>query len=136
MYPSKSSRNTVELSREDLKCIGEMEFLNDSVVDFFFLHLQHESNFCSETIARVHFFNSFFFHKLVEERKRNLTDPSNYGAAHVRKWTKNLSIANKVWARLLNILPVDLRAQIWCCCFLSRTSFLSPLSKSSTGAWQ
>ena len=85
------SNGTVEVTSRDLLTLEDIEFLNDSVIEFFIKKLQH--NMTPDVAKRCHIFNSFFFEKLTNDREER-SEPADVKQkkAHERvaKWTKGV----------------------------------------------
>ncbi|XP_024375883.1 uncharacterized protein [Physcomitrium patens] len=91
-YPSRTDPEAVEILASDVQLLNPLEFLNDTIIDFYIKYIQRE--FLSlERSRRFHFFNSFFYKKLcgVVGKKREKTD--NF--SKLRKWTKGINIFEK-----------------------------------------
>lgn len=93
-YPSRTDPDAVEILPADVKRLDPMEFLNDTVIDFYIKYIQRDEFLSLEGRQRFHFFNSFFYKKLSEvvssQRKKGGADFSK-----LRKWTKGTNIFEK-----------------------------------------
>lgn len=92
------NQNTIkfDLSIEDLKCLNEGEFLNDTIIDFYLQYVYHEI-LSEEDRRRTYLFNSFFYTRLT--RKTN-DDVSTVSAAErrysrVKRWLRDVDIFSK-----------------------------------------
>ncbi|XP_052189252.1 probable ubiquitin-like-specific protease 2B isoform X2 [Diospyros lotus] len=93
IYP-KGDCDAVSISKSDVDLLLPDTFVNDTIIDFYIKYLTNELRL--EERQRFHFFNSFFFRKLIDLDK----DPSsafNSGAAflRVRKWTRKVNLFEK-----------------------------------------
>lgn len=59
----------------DLEVLKEGEFLNDTIIEFYLRYLQREK-LAAPARDRCHFFNSFFFTRLISKQGTTIT-PSN-----------------------------------------------------------
>ena len=70
-----------------LQCLLPETYLNDEVINFYMCMLQQrddELHMGNPTILKSHFFNSFFFAKLVERQQ--------YNYLRVKRWTKKFDV--------------------------------------------
>ncbi|XP_058093234.1 probable ubiquitin-like-specific protease 2B isoform X2 [Magnolia sinica] len=93
VYP-KGDPDAVSLSKRDVELLQPGTFINDTIIDFYVKYLQNKIR--PEDKHRFHFFNSFFFRKLVDLDK----DPKSAfeGRAafqRVHKWTRKVNIFEK-----------------------------------------
>ncbi|KAG0566225.1 hypothetical protein KC19_7G047300 [Ceratodon purpureus] len=93
-YPSRTDPDAVEILPTDVKRLDPLEFLNDTVIDFYIKYIQRDEFLSLEGKQRFHFFNSFFYKKLSEvvssQKKKGGADFSK-----LRKWTKGTNIFEK-----------------------------------------
>jgi len=93
-YPSRDDPDAVEILHSDLQRLAPLEFLNDTLIDFYIKYIQRPEALRSDGKKRFHFFNSFFYKKLSDvasgQRKKVNTDFSK-----LRKWTKGTNIFEK-----------------------------------------
>lgn len=92
-YPSRTDPEAVEILASDIQRLNPLEFLNDTIIDFYIKYIQRE--FLSlEGGRRFHFFNSFFYKKLSgvvgKKKKKKVVDYSK-----LRKWTRGINIFEK-----------------------------------------
>ncbi|PON37511.1 Ulp1 protease family, C-terminal catalytic domain containing protein [Parasponia andersonii] len=93
IYP-KGDPDAVTISNRDVELLRPETFINDTIIDFYIKYLANKIP--SDKKHRFHFFNSFFFRKLVDLDK----DPSSAheGKAafqRVRKWTRKVNLFEK-----------------------------------------
>ncbi|KAL7245537.1 hypothetical protein ACSBR2_000799 [Camellia fascicularis] len=93
VYP-KGDADAVSISKRDVDLLQPDTFVNDTIIDFYIKYLKNEMQ--PEERQRFHFFNSFFFRKLIDLDK----DPSSAfeGRAafqRVRKWTRKVNLFEK-----------------------------------------
>lgn len=86
----------VTLKRSDIATLGNLNWLNDEIINFFFNLLVERSN--RQGKIKVHAFNSFFYPKLIKS-----------GYASLKRWTKKVDI----FAMDLVLVPVHLGMH-WC----------------------
>ncbi|KAF3585751.1 hypothetical protein F2Q69_00026274 [Brassica cretica] len=65
-YPSRDDPDLVQVSLDDLKCLSPRECLTSPVINFYIRFLQHQVFAANQTAADCHFFNTFFYKKLIE----------------------------------------------------------------------
>ncbi|XP_061571785.1 sentrin-specific protease 7-like [Cololabis saira] len=98
-YPLQPCKGRISVSREDLVCLGDGQFLNDVIIDFYLKFLLLEG--VSGPVAdRSHVFSSFFFKQLSRRRAAGEGDaPSvpDRRTRHqrVKTWTRNVDIFTK-----------------------------------------
>ncbi|KAG5541882.1 hypothetical protein RHGRI_021650 [Rhododendron griersonianum] len=93
VYP-KGDSDAVTISKQDVDLLQPDTFVNDTIIDFYIKYLKNEIQ--PSERHRFHFFNSFFFRKLIDLDK----DPSSAfeGRAafqRVRKWTRKVNLFEK-----------------------------------------
>ncbi|KAL6983129.1 Ulp1 peptidase [Sarracenia purpurea var. burkii] len=93
VYP-KGDPDAVTICKRDVDLLQPDTFVNDTIIDFYIKYLKNEMQ--PEERHRFHFFNSFFFRKLIDLDK----DPSSAfeGRAafqRVRKWTRKVNLFEK-----------------------------------------
>ncbi|XAR48496.1 Ulp1 peptidase [Bertholletia excelsa] len=93
VYP-KGDSDAVSISKRDVDLLQPDTFVNDTIIDFYIKYLKNEMEPLKRN--RFHFFNSFFFRKLIDLDK----DPSSAfeGRAafqRVRKWTRKVNLFEK-----------------------------------------
>lgn len=69
----------VEMTRKNLLCLNDRQWLNDEVINFY-MNLLGER----KTKLKCHFFNTFFYAKLTQRDK--------YDYISVKRWTKNVDL--------------------------------------------
>lgn len=70
VYPEDKPVGHVVVTALDLKTLEETEFVNDTIIDYYYKVVQARYTKwkdTGETRAALHFFNSFFFKKLTEK---------------------------------------------------------------------
>ncbi|KAK6940247.1 Ulp1 protease family, C-terminal catalytic domain [Dillenia turbinata] len=93
IYP-KGDPDAVSISKRDVDLLHPETFINDTIIDFYIKYLKDKIP--PEQKHRFHFFNSFFFRKLVDFDK----DPSSASEGRaafqrVRKWTRKVNLFEK-----------------------------------------
>ena len=79
--------DTVTVTRADLDTLQDEELLNDTIMDFYIKHI--ESNLDQETKQQCHFFSTFFWKRLNQEKDARARH------AGVAKWTRKVDIFSK-----------------------------------------
>lgn len=100
VYPPKGG---IAINTEDYSCLGEDQFLNDVIIDFYLKYLTSEV--LSEVDRnRTHVFSSFFYKRLTTPNATTVADKKDDKKAltaaekrheRVKKWTKNVNIFEK-----------------------------------------
>ncbi|KAJ1830184.1 SUMO1 sentrin specific peptidase 1 [Coemansia sp. RSA 2711] len=101
--------NNVPVSARDMSTLGDGQWLNDEVINFY-MQLLIDRSQRTPTLPRVHAFNTFFYSTLNDN-----------GYARVRRWTRRV----KLFEMDLVVVPVHLGVH-WCCAiidFRKRTIF-------------
>eukprot|EP00241_Pyramimonas_parkeae_P017379 CAMPEP_0114291150 /NCGR_PEP_ID=MMETSP0059-20121206/8328_1 /TAXON_ID=36894 /ORGANISM="Pyramimonas parkeae, Strain CCMP726" /LENGTH=620 /DNA_ID=CAMNT_0001412619 /DNA_START=264 /DNA_END=2126 /DNA_ORIENTATION=+ len=88
--------DAVTVTDQDMTRLCVPEFLNDTIIDMYLKYL--ETTMGPEMIKKVHFFNSFFFKKLLQESSNAAY--SSYETAvctheRVKNWTSRVDIFSK-----------------------------------------
>ncbi|KAJ2662107.1 SUMO1 sentrin specific peptidase 1 [Coemansia sp. RSA 1200] len=93
--------NSVPVSAHDIATLGDGEWLNDEVINFYMQLITSRSSSATSGsgVPRCHAFNTFFFSTLQQG-----------GYARVRRWTRRVALFEKD----LVIVPVHLGVH-WCC---------------------
>ncbi|CAK6979698.1 sentrin-specific protease 7b [Scomber scombrus] len=98
-YPAAPCKGRITVSREDLFCLNDGEFLNDVIIDFYlkFLLLEGVSDSVS---SRSHVFSSFFYKQLSRRRAAGEDDVASVPDRHtrhqrVKTWTRHVDIFTK-----------------------------------------
>ncbi|XP_042059680.1 probable ubiquitin-like-specific protease 2A [Salvia splendens] len=86
VYPD-GDPDAVIISRRDIELLQPRTFINDTIIDFYFRYLQTK---IKAEEYRFHFFNTFFFQKLVAGGRGGRN-----AFLSVRKWTKNVNLFEK-----------------------------------------
>ncbi|KAL1564608.1 Ulp1 peptidase [Salvia divinorum] len=86
VYPD-GDPDAVIINRRDIEVLQPRTFINDTIIDFYFRYLQ--TNIKAEE-HRFHFFNTFFFQKLVAGGREGRN-----AFLSVRKWTRNVNLFEK-----------------------------------------
>lgn len=100
VYPPPPAKGGIAINTEDYLCLGEDQFLNDVIIDFYLKYLTSE--ILSEVDRnRTHVFSSYFYKRLTSPHASAAGDsnmPQTAAAkrhARVQKWTKNVNIFQK-----------------------------------------
>jgi len=99
MFPDAKTKGAVQITLGDLEHLKDGEMLNDQCVDFFLRYIQVKTigKDAPELLERVHFFNSFFYQKLVRKNHNQDAHVDAATAAYqgVKGWTKGVDIFSK-----------------------------------------
>ncbi|EYU18425.1 hypothetical protein MIMGU_mgv1a020521mg, partial [Erythranthe guttata] len=93
IYPD-GDPDAVFLSKRDIELLQPRTFINDTIIDFYIKYLVTKIKPGEQ--HRFHFFNTFFFQKLVNVNRdlyRDCEGRDVFGC--VRKWTRNVNIFEK-----------------------------------------
>lgn len=104
LYPKLSGGITI--NTEDYMCLGEDQFLNDVIIDFYLKYITLEI-LSSADQNRTHVFSSYFYKRLTSPTAA-AAGTTNLSAAakrhaRVQKWTKNVNIFKKDFV----IIPIN-----------------------------
>ncbi|CAG9825310.1 unnamed protein product [Phaedon cochleariae] len=102
-YPPEG-KGRIAINTEDYICLGQDQFLNDVIIDFYLKYLV--ANLPDEQKPKVHVFSTFFYKRLTTKptkasRKSQPAelDPTLSGPekrhARVKNWTKNVNLFEK-----------------------------------------
>ncbi|XP_034942141.1 uncharacterized protein [Chelonus insularis] len=107
VYPPPPAKSGITINTEDYSCLGEDQFLNDVIIDFYLKYLTLEvlSNVDQQ---RTHVFSSYFYKRLTSRHAQapdnNVSQtPATKRHARVQKWTKNVNIFEKDFV----IIPIN-----------------------------
>lgn len=107
VYPPPPAKGGIAINTEDYSCLGEDQFLNDAIIDFYLRYLTLEK-LSEKDHNRTHVFSSYFYKRLTSphaqagESAATLT-PAARRHARVQKWTKNVNIFEKDFI----IIPIN-----------------------------
>ncbi|CAK9818629.1 Sentrin-specific protease 7 [Anthophora plagiata] len=107
VYPPPPAKGGIAINTEDYLCLGEDQFLNDVIIDFYLKYLTLEV--LSETDQqRIHVFSSYFYKRLTSPHTQAVESnvplsPAAKRHARVQKWTKNVNIFEKDFI----IIPIN-----------------------------
>ncbi|XP_042260171.1 sentrin-specific protease 7b [Thunnus maccoyii] len=98
-YPAAPCKGRITVTKEDLACLNDGEFLNDVIIDFYlkFLLLEGVGGSVAE---RSHVFSSFFYKQLSRRRAAGEGDAPSVPDRHtrhqrVKTWTRHVDIFTK-----------------------------------------
>ncbi|XP_076235982.1 uncharacterized protein LOC143180264 isoform X3 [Calliopsis andreniformis] len=107
VYPPPPAKGGIAINTEDYLCLGEDQFLNDVIIDFYLKYLTLEV--LSEVDQhRTHVFSSYFYKRLTSPHAQAgessvPLSPAAKRHARVQKWTKNVNIFEKDFI----IIPIN-----------------------------
>ncbi|XP_028255507.1 sentrin-specific protease 7-like isoform X1 [Parambassis ranga] len=98
-YPSAPCKGRITVTKEDLACLKDGEFLNDVIIDFYLKYLLLEG-VGGPVAQRSHVFSSFFYKQLSRRRAAGEDDAPSVPDRHtrhqrVKTWTRNIDIFTK-----------------------------------------
>ncbi|XP_064629146.1 sentrin-specific protease 6-like isoform X2 [Lineus longissimus] len=109
VYPPPPATGAITVTNEDLFCLNEGEFLNDTIIDFYLKYVVH-NELSEEERDKTHIFNSFFYKRLTQKQARlsSLADdvtlpPILKRHARVKTWTRHVDI----FAKDFVIVPIN-----------------------------
>ncbi|XP_008206476.1 uncharacterized protein LOC100122748 isoform X2 [Nasonia vitripennis] len=99
VYPPPPAKGGIAINTEDFICLGEDQFLNDVIIDFYLKYLTLEILSTTDH-NRTHVFSSYFYKRLTSPHTQAAENTENLSAAakrhaRVQKWTKNVNIFEK-----------------------------------------
>ncbi|XP_076011175.1 sentrin-specific protease 6 isoform X2 [Genypterus blacodes] len=99
VYPPSPAKGGISVTNEDLHCLNDGEFLNDVIIDFYLKYLVLEK-LKKEDAQRIHVFSSFFYKRLNQRERRNVTDTTNLPIQkrkhnRVKTWTRHVDLFQK-----------------------------------------
>eukprot|EP00249_Psilotum_nudum_P023137 c28758_g1_i1 orf=332-2254(+) len=92
VYP-KEDPDAVTITQSDFQLLNPMEFLSDTIIDFYIKYLQ--STLVEEHKRQLYFFNSFFFRKLTEYNPVPGLERHKTAFDGVKRWTAKINIFEK-----------------------------------------
>ncbi|KAG2267850.1 hypothetical protein Bca4012_061650 [Brassica carinata] len=93
-YPSRDDPDLVQVSLDDIKCLSPRECLTSPVINFYIRFLQHQVFAANQTAAGCHFFNTFFYKKLIEAVSYKGNDKEAF-FVKLRRWWKGFDLFRK-----------------------------------------
>ncbi|XP_066991207.2 uncharacterized protein [Anabrus simplex] len=113
VYPPPPAKGGIPINTEDYACLGEDQFLNDVIIDFYLKYLTL-SVLSERDQARTHVFSSFFYKRLTTRpakstrRSHPVEDdpklsPAEKRHSRVKGWTKNVNLFEKDFI----IIPIN-----------------------------
>uniref|UniRef100_A0A8C4ND93 Ubiquitin-like protease family profile domain-containing protein n=1 Tax=Eptatretus burgeri TaxID=7764 RepID=A0A8C4ND93_EPTBU len=96
VYPPPPAVGGMVVTREDLACLDEGEFVNDVIIDFYLKYLVSEK-LPREDSSRIHIFSSFFYQRLSQRGERDSPRIPIQKRRHmrVRTWTRHVDLFSK-----------------------------------------
>ncbi|XP_063734258.1 uncharacterized protein LOC134861160 [Eleginops maclovinus] len=96
-YPPPPSKGRISVTKEDLACLRDAEFLNDVIIDFYLKYLLLEGG--GSACDRSHVFSSFFYKQLSRRRVAGEEDAfiidRDTRHQRVKTWTRHVDIFSK-----------------------------------------
>lgn len=112
----------IDIQQQDVLCLADEQFLNDSILDFWLQYVEHEI-LPPEAKDRTYMFSTFFYKRLTTKPKKRTAieddpavTPSEKRHSRVKRWTKNVDIFDKDFL----IIPINERYVL----YLSNTRLL------------
>lgn len=104
VWPPAPAQASITLSYADLECLKPEEFLNDSIIDFYLLYIQHKLLADSPLRDKMHLFNSFFYKALTAPTKKGpRKDPTAKKLTNIEKMHQQV----KGWSRSIDLFSKD-----------------------------
>lgn len=100
IYP-QGDPDAVSISMKDVQLLQPGTFINDTIIDVYIKYLEQKIE--PEKKQRFHFFNSFFFRKLADEKFPSTTFDGRAAFLRVCKWTRKVNLFDKDFL----IVPVN-----------------------------
>lgn len=101
----------IAILQQDILCLADEQFLNDSIIDFWLRYIEHEI-LSPVDKSRTYMFSTFFYKRLTTKPKKKspMDDDPNLTSAEkrhnrVKRWTKNVDIFDKDFL----IMPINER---------------------------
>ncbi|URE25654.1 Ulp1 protease family, C-terminal catalytic domain [Musa troglodytarum] len=91
IYP-KGDPNAVSISKRDIEFLQPETFINDTIIDFYIKYLENKIQ--PNQKHKFHFFNSFFYRKLVGKDQGGVSE-GREAFLRVRRWTQKVNIFDK-----------------------------------------
>ncbi|URE25660.1 Ulp1 protease family, C-terminal catalytic domain [Musa troglodytarum] len=88
IYP-KGDPNAVSISKRDIEFLQPETFINDTIIDFYIKYLENKIQ--PNQKHKFHFFNSFFYRKLVGKDQGGVSE-GREAFLRVRRWTQKSAL--------------------------------------------
>ncbi|XP_024083662.1 uncharacterized protein LOC106662776 isoform X5 [Cimex lectularius] len=111
VYPPPPTKGGISINTEDYACLGEDQFLNDVIIDFYLKWL-FLTKLSPEDQKRTHIFSSFFYKRLTTKASPGgfnkyqddpKLSPAEKRHARVKGWTKSVDLFSKDFI----IIPIN-----------------------------
>nr|XP_033339479.1 sentrin-specific protease 7-like [Megalopta genalis] len=107
VYPPPPAKGGIAINTEDYLCLGEDQFLNDVIIDFYLKYLTLEVLSQSDQ-QKTHVFSSYFYKRLTSPHTQAVESnvplsPAAKRHVRVQKWSKNVNIFEKDFV----IIPIN-----------------------------
>ncbi|KAL8097368.1 hypothetical protein AgCh_030488 [Apium graveolens] len=90
----KGDLDAVSIGWSDLQLLQPRTFINDTIIDFYMKYLKDKVK--HRDVPRIHFFNCFFFRKLVDlDGDLSIEHEGREAFLRVHKWTRKLNLFEK-----------------------------------------
>ena len=93
VYSPVSGPGGIAITNEDLSCLEEGRYLNDTIIDFYLKYLFH-TKLDKETREKTYIFSSYFYKRLTQQPGGG-ANAARMMHSQVKKWTRNVDIFNK-----------------------------------------
>ncbi|KAH7682726.1 Ulp1 peptidase protein [Dioscorea alata] len=94
-YPSRNDPEAVELSYSAIKCLEPESYLSSPIMNFYIQYLQGPSSPVAKLRSEYHFFNTYFYSKLVEALSFKGDRSASF--LRLRRWWKGVNIFQKAY---------------------------------------
>uniref|UniRef100_A0A0K8T4P9 Ubiquitin-like protease family profile domain-containing protein n=2 Tax=Lygus hesperus TaxID=30085 RepID=A0A0K8T4P9_LYGHE len=105
VYPPPPAKGGIPINTEDYGCLGEDNFLNDVIIDFYLKYFV-QTQLSPEEQHRTHVFSSFFYKRLTTKSPPRADDKQSAAERRhnrVRSWTKHVDLFSKDFI----IIPIN-----------------------------
>ncbi|XP_047977533.1 ubiquitin-like-specific protease ESD4 [Salvia hispanica] len=113
----------IDISGEILQCLGPRAWLNDEVINVYFELLKEREKREPEKFLKCHFFNTFFYKKLMSSR-------GGYNFQSVRRWTTQKKLGYSLLECDKIFVPIHQEIH-WCLAVINKKDkkfqYLDPL---------
>lgn len=100
VYPPRPSIGSLEIRMEDLKCLDERQWLNETII-YFYLQYVHRELVDKRKQNKIFIFNTYFYYKLVGTPQMSFEE--RY--LSVKNWTRDVPLLSKNYL----VIPIHQR---------------------------
>ncbi|KAL5063194.1 hypothetical protein RYX36_024931 [Vicia faba] len=120
-FPSRDDPECVEVCYSDMECLAPEGYLSSTIMNFYIRYLKKQE---SPTISDYHFFNTYFYKKLIEAVSCKESNRDTI-FAKFRRWWKGVNIFQKAYV----LIPIhqDLHWSLSIICFPDKEDESGPI---------